>query len=116
LPPHRAYGEPRFTQDVDSVAEPTASALPGLRARFPAADFYVDPDAARGACPPRSVQHPWRVGSEDRFREVGSDRHLRDIAGMLAVSGGEIDIAFVAEWARRLGVGDLWEAVRSRAQ
>jgi hypothetical protein len=49
------------------------------------------------------------------FRDGGSDRHLRDIAGMLAVSGPEIDVAYVADWAGRLGVEDVWHAVRRRA-
>lgn len=43
-------------------------------------------------------------------REGGSDRHLRDIAGILAVSGADVDVEYIAEWARRLGVVDLWEA------
>jgi hypothetical protein len=47
------------------------------------------------------------------FREGGSDRHLRDIAGILAVSGTELDREYIAHWARQLNVGDLWdEAVR----
>lgn len=50
------------------------------------------------------------------FREGGSERHLRDIAGMLAVSGPDIDARYVAEWARRLGVLDVWDATRRRVQ
>ncbi len=49
------------------------------------------------------------------FREGRSDRHLRDIASMLRVSGAEIDIRYVDEWARQLGLSDIWEAVRRRA-
>jgi hypothetical protein len=48
------------------------------------------------------------------FREGGSERHLRDIAGMLRISGTEIDIAYIDEWARRLGLGEIWAAVRRR--
>jgi hypothetical protein len=47
------------------------------------------------------------------FRDGGSDRHLRDIAGMLAVSGAEIDVGYVSEWARRLGVAEIWNASRA---
>jgi hypothetical protein len=43
-------------------------------------------------------------------REGGSDRHLRDVAGMLAVSGPEIDVGYVSEWARPLGVAEIWNA------
>jgi hypothetical protein len=48
------------------------------------------------------------------FRQGGSDRHLRDIAGILAVSGPDLDIAYVLQWARRLDVLDLWEATQRR--
>jgi hypothetical protein len=50
------------------------------------------------------------------FREGGSERHLRDVAGMLAVSGVDIDVGYVAAWARRLGVLDVWDAIRRRAE
>ena len=48
------------------------------------------------------------------FREGGSDQHLRDVAGMLAVSGADLDFDYVSQWAHRLGVVDLWDAVRRR--
>jgi hypothetical protein len=49
------------------------------------------------------------------FREGGSDKHLRDIAGVLKVSGDEVDFEYADEWAERLGVTDLWRQVRERA-
>ena len=49
------------------------------------------------------------------FREGRSERHLRDIASMLRISGAEIDTRYVDEWAQRLGLSDIWEAVRRRA-
>jgi hypothetical protein len=49
------------------------------------------------------------------FREGRSERHLRDIAGMLRISGAEIDTRYVDEWARQLGLKDIWDAVRRRA-
>jgi hypothetical protein len=48
------------------------------------------------------------------FAEGGSDKHLRDIVGMLRVSGGQIDRADVEAWARKLGVEEGWAAVRER--
>ncbi len=48
-------------------------------------------------------------------RQGASDRHRRDIAGMLRISGPEIDMGYVDEWARRLGVTDSWDRVRRRA-
>jgi hypothetical protein len=50
------------------------------------------------------------------FSHGGSDRHLRDVAGIVAVSGAELDRAYLASWAARLGVAHLWEATRRRAE
>lgn len=45
------------------------------------------------------------------YREGGSDKHLRDIASMLKVSGEAVDRPYLEEWAERLGVADLWQDV-----
>lgn len=45
------------------------------------------------------------------YREGGSDKHLRDIAGVLKISGGEIDRAYVEDWAARLGLEEIWEGI-----
>ncbi len=50
------------------------------------------------------------------FQQGGSERHLRDIAGMLRVSGAEIDTRYIDEWAQRLGVDGVWQAVRKRGE
>ena len=50
------------------------------------------------------------------FSEGGSDRHVRDILGILRVSGPEIDTDYIAEWAGRLGLSTIWNAVLKRAQ
>jgi hypothetical protein len=49
------------------------------------------------------------------FREGGSDKHLRDVAGVLRVSGERLDRSYIAEWAARLGLMDVWKAVLERA-
>jgi len=49
------------------------------------------------------------------FHEGGSDRHLRDIAGVLAVSGSDLDLEYVSRWAGRLGIAELWETTRRHA-
>ncbi len=49
------------------------------------------------------------------FREGGSDKHLRDIAGVLRVSGDRLDRSYIDEWAGRLGLLDVWRAVLERA-
>lgn len=154
------YGEPRFTQDIDVVADVALSHLPGLIERFPFPEFYLSEEAAREAITHRgqfNIIHPAsglkvdvllkkdspydRIQFERRqrqplvpgrdayfaqpediilykmlyFKAGRSERHLRDIAGMLAVSGAEIDAQYVAEWASRLGLSDIWEAILRRA-
>jgi hypothetical protein len=47
-------------------------------------------------------------------REGGSDKHLRDVAGVLKISSGELDFRYLDTWADRLGVADLWRRVRER--
>jgi hypothetical protein len=49
------------------------------------------------------------------YREGGSEVHVRDILGMLKVSGGEIDPRYVAEWATRLGLAEIWASIVTRA-
>jgi hypothetical protein len=50
------------------------------------------------------------------YREGGSDKHLRDIASVLKTSGHTLDLEYLATWARRLGVDDLWRAVLERTE
>lgn len=50
------------------------------------------------------------------FREGGSDRHVRDILGILAVSGNELDQGYIGGWAGRLGLREIWESILNRAQ
>jgi hypothetical protein len=40
-----------------------------------------------------------------------SEKHLRDIAGVLRVSGERIDRSYITEWAARLGVAEVWDHV-----
>ncbi len=42
-----------------------------------------------------------------------SDRQLQDSAGILAVSGDLIDRDYVSEWAKRLGVSELWQRLEN---
>ena len=48
------------------------------------------------------------------FAEGGSDKHLRDITGMLGISGSQIDRAEVEAWAQKLGLEEAWAAVVQR--
>lgn len=46
------------------------------------------------------------------FRDGGSDRHLRDIARMLEVSGPEVDRATLKDWVERLALEREWRLAR----
>jgi hypothetical protein len=53
------------------------------------------------------------IGKLVYYRAGGSEKHLRDIAGMLKFGGDLIDRAYVERFAKQLGVVDMWEAVRN---
>lgn len=48
------------------------------------------------------------------YKEGGSEKHLRDITGIMNISGEQVDIAYVEHWADELDVRDVWEAIRRR--
>jgi hypothetical protein len=153
------YGEPRFTNDIDVVADLPPESVADFCAAFPADDFYVDEASVRDAIARRSqfnIIHPEsglkvdvmipadsafnhsrfaravRVKPEsdyeasfasaedviikklEYFAAGGSDKHLRDITGMLKVSGDDIDCEYIGDWARRLALEPVWTAVRER--
>jgi len=50
----------------------------------------------------------WAVAS-------GSDRHLSDVAGILAIAG-PLDSAYIDRWAELLGVAGTWHRLRDESQ
>ncbi len=48
------------------------------------------------------------------FQEGGSEKHLRDIAGVLRVSGDDVDRAYIAEQADTLGLTAIWQQILGR--
>jgi hypothetical protein len=46
------------------------------------------------------------------YREGGSQKHLKDVEGLLAVSGEEIDGDFLRAQIERLGLNEVWEKVK----
>ncbi len=44
-------------------------------------------------------------------REGGSEKHLRDIAGVLRVSGDTVDRAALSDWIRRMDLDGTWKGV-----
>lgn len=60
----------------------------------------------------------WVASAEDTIiaklewaRSGESERQLRDVAGILSVSGGELDREYLERWIAQLGLGDLWSRV-----
>ncbi|MDH5643490.1 MAG: hypothetical protein OEY63_04735 [Gemmatimonadota bacterium] len=48
------------------------------------------------------------------FRESGSDRHLRDIAGMIRISGDRIDRDSLAQLVKERDLDDVWDLASSK--
>ncbi len=154
------YGEPRFTNDIDIVADLKEANVAPFCAAFESPDYYISVDAVRSAVrarhqfnlihvtaglkvdvivPPDTEFNRSRFarrrllpsGPEgdaqfaapedvilkklEYFREGGSEKHVRDILGVLKVQGDHIDYGYLEEWAHRLGLAGLWHEVRDRS-
>ncbi len=150
------YGEPRFTNDIDVVAQIPLSRVAEFIEAFPAGEFYLDDERVQAAIRRRSqfnIIHPASglkidvmipemdefdqsrfarvrrveplrglvaefAAPEDvilkklqYFAEGGSEKHLRDIRGVLRVSGSAVDRDYLEMWASRLGVSESWRRV-----
>ncbi len=49
------------------------------------------------------------------YQRGGSEKHLRDIAGILRVSGDELDREYIDDWSERLGLTAEWGLARRGA-
>jgi hypothetical protein len=154
-----AYGEPRFTRDIDIVIDVTPGQVATLCSAYPEDEYYVSPAAAEQAAREGgqfNVIHPasgnkidfiiarrdaWGRQQVERRQRVtllpglvgyagspedvilgkmwyyqlgGSEKHLRDTAAMLRISGDQIDRTYVAHWADELGLSGIWHSILSR--
>lgn len=50
----------------------------------------------------------------EAYQEGGSEKHLRDIAGVLKVLGPGVDTEYVAEWADRLSLTEIWRTITAK--
>jgi hypothetical protein len=48
------------------------------------------------------------------YREGESEKHLRDIAGILKFSDDMVDRAYISRFAAQLGVTEIWQAIQDR--
>ncbi len=51
----------------------------------------------------------------EAYREGGSEKHLRDIAGVLKISGDHLDRDYISEWAERMGTSEIWQEILKRS-
>jgi hypothetical protein len=87
-------------------------------------DFMVRKDSQHGRCEfARRRKAPFWEGCEvyiassedviikklDFYREGGSEKHIRDIRGILA--GTHTDQAYLSEWISKLGLTEQWKKV-----
>lgn len=49
------------------------------------------------------------------FREGGSEKHLRDITGVLKICDPPVDREYVDLWASHLQVEDVWQQIQSQS-
>ena len=54
------------------------------------------------------------IGKMQYYREGGSEKHLRDITGILKVSGEKVDCKYIVDWAQKLGLSEIWQAICRR--
>jgi hypothetical protein len=128
-----AFPAPEYYLNRDAVKS-------AVRTRFqfniihPASGFKVDCFVAKGdALDQGQLQRAIRVPREqgsyavrfaapedvilkkmEYFRLGESEKHVRDIAGMLKISGDRIDRAYIESWCKQLGLTEIWQAILAR--
>ena len=154
-----AYGEHRFTNDIDVVFDLAPEKVDAFCQAFPGPEYLCFPPAVAEAVRTRFQFHILRptfglkinvmIASDSEFdrsrlrrgvylrpagdqavcfaspedvivkkleyyREGGSDKHLRDIVGVLKVRGEKVDRTYIAAWTDRLGLAAQWRAALDR--
>jgi predicted nucleotidyltransferase len=154
-----AYGEPRFTQDIDIVVELSEKHVKPLCQAFSSDEYYISESAALQAARQRvpfnvihstsgnkidlipSPDDEWGrtqmrcrrlmplfpdrsvyvarpedviIGKMLYYAEGGSEKHLRDITGILRLCPYPVDREDIAKWAEKLGVMEVWQAIVNR--
>ncbi|MBU1902376.1 MAG: hypothetical protein KJ573_02160 [Proteobacteria bacterium] len=71
-------------------------------------------------CPAESYQANFAAPEDviikkmEYYKEGGSEKHLRDICGILKISGELVDRDYISEWSHRLDLTEIWDAVQRR--
>jgi hypothetical protein len=151
-----AYGEPRFTNDIDIVADIPPEQVGPFCAAFPEPDYYCPRDMVEHSVRRRfqfNILHPesglkvdvmpatdgefdrarlgrairlkggtdfevWFASPEDviikkleYYKEGGSQKHVRDILGVLKIRGDRVDREYIESWSNRLGLSAEWNEI-----
>jgi hypothetical protein len=153
------HGDPRATQDIDLVIDPSFEALESLVRELDRERFYVSPEAALEAWKVRGqfnvvlLDSGWKADlilrkdrpfsrsefgrrrmariagvelpvatAEDTIvaklewaRAGESERQIRDVVGILEVSGERLDRAYIEGWVGELGLEALWARAEALA-
>jgi len=48
------------------------------------------------------------------YKHGGSEKHLRDITGIMKISGELIDTGYIQKWSRSMGLTEIWKAIQKR--
>ena len=48
------------------------------------------------------------------YKEGQSEKHLRDILGILKISQKDIDLNYISKWVRLLKLDEIWNEIKSR--
>ena len=155
------YGEPRFTNDIDVVADIKVEHIKGLLKLFPEDKFFLDEDSIRDAIIHRhqfNIIHPASglkidivifkgddfdnsrfrrlkrsspiektlanlASPEDvivmkmkYYKEGESEKHLRDIASILKISGDNIDKDYIEFWAKKFHLSNIWKTILKKLE
>jgi hypothetical protein len=51
------------------------------------------------------------IGKMLYYQEGGSEKHTRDITGILRMRKGMVDHSYIEKWARELGLSDIWRSI-----
>lgn len=107
------HGEPRTTQDLDIVIDPTSATLEHLLAHIDKDAFYVDPDTARDALRRRAMfniidtRNAWKIDlvvRKDRpfSHEELARRSEQDILGVVVPTATAEDTVIAKlEWSKQ---------------
>jgi len=154
------HGDPRTTNDIDLVVDPSREGLERFVRELDPERFYVSTEAAREAFERRGqfnvvlLDSGWKADlilrkdrafsraeferrqpaeiagvqvyvatAEDTIvaklewaRAGESERQLRDVIGILEVSGERLDRNYIARWIAELDLKALWDRAKSEAE